>query len=207
VKTSMNLVFAFILLIVSGVVVAETEYRVPDSLKDGEYGKYLPQENYNILGISINLSTLESIQEKIGEASIYKGHHTASHVCYINNKQKIEFSISSLGFGYGVTERYENSTECSHSNRNIENGIGLKIGMKKAKVVALLGKPSDIRENGISYIYWIQEVPAQETQDKLRSAHDMPSNYELWLDVYSHISINFKNNLVVQFGVHTTETY
>jgi hypothetical protein len=193
--------------LISSFVVAEPVFRVPDSLNTGERGEYLPKSSYKILGVDVNLSSLEGIEKTIGDAQIYKGHHTANHLCYTNDNQKIEFSISSLGFGYEITKNIATSKECASIAKKIENGIGLKVGLKKSEVLMLLGKPSVIKENSISYIYWVQEVPAQEAQDRLRRVHKLPSNFDLLLDVYSQVNIGFKNNVIDKFSVHTTETY
>ncbi len=128
-------------------------------------------------------------------------------MCYTNDGQKIEFSISSLGFGYVVTNNTTISKKCTRIEKNIENGIGLKIGLPKSEVIALLGEPSVIEEDSMSYTYWVQEVPTQEAQDKLRSTHKLPSDYELWLDIYSQVNIGFNNGIIDKFSVHTTETY
>ena len=199
--------FAIVLLVFSGSIFGAPEYRIPSSLNDGERGDYIPRSSYEILGVAIDSSTLENIKSKLGSASTYKGHHTASHICYVNGSYMVEFSISSLGFGYDVTQVDQRPPKCGATTEPIKNGLGIKVGMSKSDVALLIGMPSKTRENGASYTYWVQELPSKKTQDALRLAHKIPSSESLWLDVYSNLSVSFKNGSVSQFSVHTTETY
>jgi hypothetical protein len=186
---------------------AEPIFRTPDSLKNGERGEYLPKSSYKIIGVDINSASLDDIEKVIGDAQIYKGQHTANHLCYANDDQNIEFSVSSLGFGYKVARSTAISQKCTRIGKSIENDAGLKIGLLKSEVLELLGNPTEIKENSISYTYWVQETPAQEIQNQLRKTHKLPSDLELWLDIYSQVNIGFSDNIIDEFSIHTTETY
>ena len=187
--------------------ISATEYKVPSTLAAGEYGEYIPKKNYQILGVNTETDNFQAIQSKLGINEIYKGEHTANHLCYINNKQAIEFTISSLGFGYKVTNELNRALKCKELTNDIVNDYGLKVGIKKSTAINLLGKPSETEGLTISYTYWVQEKPSEESLNKLRNTHAIPDSVEIWLDVYSHLRITFKNGVIDSFSVFTTETY
>jgi len=204
----MKIVVITWLVAISFACNAEESYRIPGGIGENERGEYAPKSHYKILGIEISNSTLKSIKKMVGDATVYEGSHTADHLCYITKKQKIEFTISSLGFGYEV-ERIgnEDTSRCKHIQSSLKSGAGLKVGLEKSTVLELLGKPSKKSENSASYIYWVQEKPGKEIEERLRAAHEIPDSQGLWLDVYTGIRILYINNVVEKFSVHTTETY
>lgn len=196
-----------LLLAFSGYLYGEPEYRIPSALNDGERGAYIPSTNYDILGVSIESATLETIKSTLGDASIYKGHHMDEHICYISGPYSVDFTISSLGFGYEVAPVDTTSAKCGTTTEPVVNGMGLEIGMSQADVIFALGEPSQTQDDSVSYTYWVQELPSERAQDALRAAHDIPSNESLWLDVYSNIRVSFESGRVSQFSVNTTKTY
>lgn len=203
----MKQVFLIISIVFSATVYGSPEYRIPPSINEGERGEYIPRSSYEILGVSMDAATFEAIKSKLGNAKTYKGNHTADHICYVNGSSMVEFTISSLGFGYEVRKVVQPASRCGETSESIESGIGIKLGMSRSDVLLILGAPSKTQENNFSYTYWVQEIPDKKTQKNLRAAHEIPSSEALWLDVYSRLNISFVNGQVGQFSVHTTETY
>lgn len=199
--------FIAILIVANISTLAAYETKIPDLLGHGRFGEYIPKGHYQILGLSINTATLTFIKSKLGVAKRYKSEHTAQSICYRNNNEKIEFSLSSLGFGYSVTNQLSTISNCSLITGTIENGLGLKIGMDKSRVLDLLGVASESNDSSLLYSYWIQQKGTQEEQAILRRKHNMPDTMTLWLDVTSFVSISFKNDTVSEFSVYTTETF
>ena len=203
----MKNLYLLLLLFFSNVANAETITRIPETLSQNERAILVPESHYRILDISIDKLSLNKIIKTIGSATKYKGTHTANHVCYKNKNQKIEFTISSLGFGYQVFNKHEQASKCGIVTSHFENGFGLKIGVNKSKILSLLGKPTEIREENFIYVYWLQKKPNEETEINLRTTHKISPKIEIWTDIYSIINITFKNNMVNKFSVNTTETY
>lgn len=191
----------------SNIVYSNPTYRIPESLSIGAKAEYIKKEHYKILGTSIENANISGLIKFIGNAKTFKGHHTEDYICYKNEKNKIKFTVSSLGYGYKVSALNNNNQKCSLVSKLFKNNAGLKIGLSKAKVLSLLGNPSKSTSSTGTYIYWIQEKPKLEIERKLRKTHAMPLDFELWLDKYSVLNIKYKNNLIVEFSVNTTETY
>lgn len=191
----------------SAPLLGETAFRVPSSINEGELGEYIPPGSYEILGLSVASSSVEAIMSKLGDSLIYDGGHTTQLICYANGAHMVEFAISSMGFGYEVTQADEPAENCSETTEPMENGLGMRVGMSRSELIKLLGEPGQAREDGVSYTYWVQQRPEQDVQDALRAAHQIPATQELWLDVYSTISIGLEHDRVIQFSVFTTETY
>ncbi len=203
----MNKIILISFLIFSNSVFSDPVYRKPDQLNNGEKAELINKAHYKILGISIENTTLSELQHKIGNAEIYKGDHTANHICYKNKTHKIEFLISSLGYGYEVIPLKNKAQKCRLIDKVIVNDAGIKIGTNKSKILAMLGKPSKVQDSNVLYIYWIQTKISKEAEDEMRKIHSIPAENEIWLDKYSVINIKYKNNLVSQFSVNTTKTF
>lgn len=198
---------AILLVVFSGYLYGEPVHRIPSSLNDGERGAYMPKAGYAILGVSIDSATFDIIKSALGEASIDSGQHTENSICYVSGGYRVDFTLSSLGFGYDVRTDDKPSPKCGTTNEPVVNGMGLEIGMSKADVMLVLGEPSQTQGNRVSYTYWVQERPSEETQDALSSVRNIPQSEPVWLDVYSTISVSFDSGVVSQFSVNTTETY
>lgn len=187
---------------------SHAEYRVPYPVDtNNEKGEYISKTYYEIIGVQINETSLEEIIKVLGKSEIYKGAHTASHVCYKNKNEKLEFTISSLGFGYTVSLREPELNKCKEIDKEFRNKGGLQLGLSKLEVISLAGEPSKRSDNRFTYIFWVQEKQKNRVEDRLRSVDKIPKSEEMWLDVYSVIDIEFKGELVSRFSVRTTETY
>lgn len=183
------------------------ESKVPASLNNGEYGTYIAQENYRVLGVNVATDDFKTIQSKLGDSELYKVEHTSNHLCYANNHHQIEFAISSLGYGYKIMHKSKAPSKCTVISADIANGYGLKIGMKKSQIINLLGTPSKVQDTKLSYFYWVQEKPSAKKLNQLHSNTTDSDLKDMWLDVYSHLEITFKNDVVDSFSVFTTNTY
>lgn len=196
-----------LLMAFSATLYAETGYRVPSLLDEGERGIYMPQASYDILGVSIAEGSLEPIKAKLGDASLYEGLHGARNLCYLAGPHRVEFTVSNLGFGYEVTVVDEPWPECGTTSTPAVNGIGLKVGMGRAEVVSALGSPSETQDETLFYTYWVQEQLSQQDQVAFKAAHNLPGDESVWVDVYSTISVGLEDEKVVWFSINTTKTY
>lgn len=191
----------------AGSLSAEPVYRAPSGLNEGERGAYVPQTSYEILGVSIEDASLDAIRSSLGEARIEQGHHGGRHLCYLSGPDRVEFSVSNLGFGYEVTTAGQAGPSCRTTSEPATNGLGLKIGLYKAEVISILGAPSDTQGKTLFYTYWVQEQLSQQDQVAFKAAHHLPGDKSVWVDVYSTISVSFEDDRVSRFSVNTTETY
>ncbi|MCF6189592.1 MAG: hypothetical protein L3J51_03865 [Cocleimonas sp.] len=204
----MKITFIITLFLIMGLGQSETNTRTPDSLNNNERSEYISKSHYQILYIQINKSSLKDINNKLGKAEEYDGEHTARHLCYVGNNQKIEFMISSLGYGYEVKKITKSPKKCGVLDKKFRNEAGLEIGIKKSDVLKLLGKPSSETNNEIHYKFWIQEQPSkEEDKQKLRDLHKITDNLDMWFDIISGINIEFEKGIVSKFSIYTSETY
>ena len=159
-----------LLVSLSGYLYADPAYRIPhESLSNGERGAYVPQASYEVLGVSIASGELAAIREARGKASLYEGHHGANHLCYVSGSQKVDFMVSTLGFGYEVTSVDKRSPPCATTAEPVASGTGLEIGMSQAEATTiledLLGEPGQIRDNTFFYTYWVQEPLSSKSSE------------------------------------------
>jgi hypothetical protein len=186
---------------------AHAEFRAPSPLNENEKAEYISEKYNEIIGVRIDDISLKKITEILGAAKIYEGTHTASHVCYKSKNEKLEFTVSSFGYGYTVSSNSSKLGKCKELNKEFINGAGLKLRLSKSEVLSLAGDPSKKEKNRFTYIFWVQEKPKQEVEEGLRTAHEIPKSEEIWLDVYSVIDVYFVGGLVQKYSVSTTKTY
>lgn len=203
----MSRLWVMLLMVWAGSLSAEPVYRVPTGLNEGERGAYVPQASYEILGVSIEEASLDAIQSTLGAVRIENAPHGARNLCYLSGPYRVEFSVSNLGFGYEVTTADQAWPQCGTAAEPAVNGLGIKMGMRKADVLSILGKPSERQDKTLFYTYWVQEQLSQEDSTAFRAAHNIPRDEAVWFDVYSTISVSFENDRVSRFSVNTAETY
>jgi len=202
----MKLFYILFSVIFSFNVHASAETKIPNSLNNGEFGSYIPKENFQILDLQIGRDTkLENIVLDLGESEVYEGEHTAKHICYSNQTDIIEFTQSSLGYHYRVLKISNYPRRCPILDRPFINDKRLKLGLSQSEVIQRLGKPSSTKDSNIEYTYWIQEKPSQEIIKMIKGKHNV--DYEVWLDVYSGIQLIFDAGKLIQYSISTTETY
>ncbi len=164
----------------------------------------MDKSHYEIAGVSVGYSMFTELTEELGPSEMSKSDHSSDHseerACYRNKSQVIEFYASAVGwFGYNVSKDNPGLKNCGVTTRSLKSKFGLELGLEEHLVREMLGKPSDIRDDKIRYIYWVQEKPSKEIQDR--------ENTEYWLDVHSVVGVRVENNLLTHFGVQTEESF
>ena len=205
---NMRIAHLIFLLLISANSFAANNYRAPPSMKAGTYPDYIDTSHYEVAGVSIGYSKFPEIIAVFGEAAeSNEGDHIEKKICYRNKSQVIEFYISSVGFGYNVYNKNLQLKNCGTTSKYFGSKFGLELGLSETIVKNMLGEHSEIRGDELWYIYWVQEEPSKEAQDKLRDAFGLSQDAEIWLDIYSSVSVEFENQILTHFGIHTTETY
>jgi hypothetical protein len=147
------------------------------------------------------------LSRELGPSEMVKSDHIEKQACYRKNSQVIEFYVSTVGFGYNVYKNNPELKNCGVTTRSLGSEFGLELGLKEPFVREMLGMQSETRSDKVWYNNWVQEIPSKEIKDRMRKAHGLSEDTEIWFDVYSFISVGFESNILTHFGVHTTETF
>jgi hypothetical protein len=199
---------ALLFIFCSASCLAAEGFRIPTNLlSNGEKGEYIDPALYDVAGVSIKKDSFVSILEKLGASTILSGHHTDKHMCYLTSQGTVDFIKSSLGYGYEVSKNQVDISKCGNALVKLTNGAGLELGMPKSEVINILGEPSKSTDGSLIYTYWVQEVPDDEEQARVRRISGWTDSEEVWRDIYSTVTVKLKDGIVDGFGVYTSESY
>lgn len=129
-------------------------------------------KNFAFLTIELEKSRFEDVYKVFNKAELQKKGDASNFHSWVCFKTKdgayLQFGSSEMGGGNIITEillsstpkstedlKHERCSSFSSSKKlNFDNGIGL--GMKKERVIQLLGKPKDMKVN--NYVYYFSRT-------------------------------------------------
>lgn len=211
-----GVLIAAILFVAAGCVGGGPATRRPAKLKPGDRAERLPADHSRILGIDIRQDNISDVEAAFGSAVfLYRGDFDLGN-CYVSRDGNfLEFFVSSTSIGYAVSKvlghevRAENCKLIDVSDSDLVNGAGLRIGLSRQEIHALLGSASrqtaDAKE--YRYIFWVQEQADVATSNRIRQADQLPPDHEIWLNLYSVIKVLFENDIVVGFEIDKSDAF
>jgi hypothetical protein len=167
--------------------------------------------NFEILGIRLGTSTIESLKQTLGSAPVTKAKDPEnSLMCYTSNASDrtvlqfenwtdpIEFRLFR-----GTVESVKQCLPTDRVSASISTASGLKLGLGRDQLVKLLGRPQEVRAD-----HWSFEsstVRPLTTNEKVRASKlkSPPSSVE----VYEKIDIEFADSVVTKIDVVRSESW
>jgi len=169
---------------------------------------------FEIVGITLGTSTDGDVQRVLGVAPTREsGEHGIDHRCYASPNDRddtvldigswtdpVEFSVSAV--------RDRARLQCVRSDlvsSSIATSAGLKLGLAKKDVIALLGRPTKIQ--GSRFIYdWSYDRPLTSSERHGIRKHGGPPWEVKSIGVYALIQIDFTHSQVSAFKASFSET-
>lgn len=196
-----------ILAFTASIALAAPEFRSPENYGDGDFLEYIDPKHFDVLGRSLANSSLRELQREVGETEVYVGGKGSRNVCYQNAEQQLSYGVTVVGYGYEVTAK-DDALKCGTIGHEIINGMGVKLGLSRLDILAMLGSPSEVDGDIHSYIYYVQEKADPELASQFRTADPMiPMDEDIWLDVKSILRVYYEDGQVVRFRVQTSITH
>jgi hypothetical protein len=178
----------------------------------------------SLLGFTLEKSTFGDVQAKLGAAKIGQCSHEAEPISYLGyvslspDKTEVLFESNRSGppfdvSGFRVVARNRSTSPCqiqykpsASFDSDVQAGGGLKLGLAKAELLALLGSPSKVRGNRITFEWWSKRPMTKAEIDQETQTFKAPVTRPYW-DVHDIINVVLSDSKVVKFEVQRTVTY
>jgi hypothetical protein len=145
--------------------------------------KTFDTKNFNILGLSLKALDFDKVAVKLGKATVVKrgdASYSRSQVCYFAGSGSDMIHLIFEGGEGGSSTVYifrggpdwKGSNLCRRSDRVLDDlaiGTGLKLGLSRKEVEAILGNPDSTEGNRIAYCREFKRRTTKEEFDRLRN--------------------------------------
>jgi hypothetical protein len=176
-----------------------------------------------MMGFTLGKSTLADVQMALGKSAARKclrDEEASKEVCYVSagkDQTKVVFEAGFSGGwkeldGYkviaaGVERRcYRQCPRASHITSAVQTDGGLKLGLTRGQLIALLGPPTQTRGNKLSFQRESRQAMTKE-QIEAKSKTFKSRVTDAYYDVQDTIEVTLVDSKVVEFGVHHIVTY
>jgi hypothetical protein len=175
------------------------------------HGPKLDPGNFEILGIRLGTSTIEDLKQSLGQAPVTKANDPEnSLMCYASpgpDRTVLEFEnwTDPIEFRLfkGSAELVKGCLPTDRVSASISTTSGLRLGLGRDQVVAILGQPKKIQAGRWSYESSM--VRPLTTDEKARAAKlkSSPSSVE----VYEQINLEFANSALIKIDAIRSESW
>ena len=180
--------------------------------------------NFRVLDVTVGSDDLEAVQKKFGPAKVMSRGDAStgrSQICYVGSDGQTyaAFEIGEVQYGFYLFKRgpkWSGSDQCTGSKlvtSNLKTASGLHLGLSRAAVQRILGKPTSSRPNG-DLIYF-RQIKKRTSASNLKKAREYYSNlsdkefhenYDFY-DLSVYIVAKFSSGQMVYLGISKSETY
>lgn len=186
--------------------------------------KHFDTNNFKILGLSLETLDFDKVAAKLGKASVVErgdASYSRSQVCYVSGAGPDRINLifesgeglSSTVYIFRGGPDWKGSNLCVKSNRvssGLTTGTGLRLGLSRAQVEAILGKPDSVESNRVAYCREFQREATKEEFERSRREYPAPLSDKLahekfdFVPVTIQIEARFKNLELNYLFVSTT---
>ena len=178
----------------------------------------------SLLGFTLEKSTFADVQAKLGAAKIGQCSHEVEPISYIgyvsltSDKAKVLFESNRFDppfelSGFRVVAGNRSTAPCQIQfkpsavfDSDVQTGGGLKLGLTKAELLVLLGSPSKVSGDRLTFERWSKRPMTKAEIDQETQTFKAPVTRPHW-DVHDVINIALSDSKVVDFEVQRTVTY
>lgn len=181
--------------------------------------------NFQILGIELEEDVFSKAAAKLGKARIVdRGNASTgrSQVCYVSPEEQGRIhlvfergEVNEVFYLFEGGADWKGSNLCIKSNliaKNLSVASGLRLGKTPAEIRGILGKPSVIAADKLSYFFSVEKkTPAADFENlKQRypelSEEELHRNYEFY-SFGAYIEARFTSGKLTYLAVSKTEAY
>lgn len=180
------------------------------------------ERHLEILGFTLGKNTLAEVESKLGKSAVRKcsrEEEASKEVCYLagEGQTRVVFEAGFSGGwkeldGYkviaGSLQRpcYRQCPRAAQVTGEVQTEGGLKLGLTREQLIALLGPPKQTRENKLSFQWQSRQAMTKEQQEAESKTFKSPVN-DAYYDVQDTIEVTLADSKVVEFTVHHIVTY
>lgn len=179
-------------------------------------------KHLEILGFTLGKSMLADVEAKLGKSAVGRcspEQEASDEVCYLADNGRIRVVFES-GFsggwkvldGYKVIvsnlERpcYRECPSASNVTGEVQTEGGLKLGLTREELIALLGTPKVNQRNKLTF-QWDSRKPMTKEEEAAESKTFNTSITDAYWDVQDTIEVTLAESKVVEFQVTHVVTY
>jgi hypothetical protein len=181
-------------------------------------------KNFNILGLSLDTLGFDQVRVTLGKAKIVDrgdASYGRSQVCYVSGHGSEPVHLIFEG-GEGMSSSFylfrggpdwKGSNLCVKSDRvsvDLTTGTGLRLGLSRAEVETILGKPDSLSGDRVAYCREFQRKATKEEFERSRREYPAPLSDKLAHEKFDYVPVTiqvearFKNLELNYLYVSTT---
>jgi len=184
----------------------------------------LATSNFQVLGITLGENMHSNAARKLGKVTIVERGDAStgrSQACYTSagaeDRVYLIFEQDEVGYTYYLFaggHSWEGADYCLASKaifRSMATGSGLRLGQTPAEVIAILGKPTKWRKNGLAYSFSIRKKTSPQDLKEARernpdmSEKDIQERYGYY-DLATAVDAEFEDSKLTYLAVSKAET-
>jgi len=175
-----------------------------------------------ILGFTLGKSTLADVEARLGKSVTRRcsaDEEASNELCYLagSGQTRVVFEAGSSG-GWKVLDGYKVIAgslqrpcyrQCPRATKvtnDVQTDGGLKLGLTRKKVIALLGPPREIRGNKFIFEWESRRAMTKAEEEAESKTFNEPVTHAYW-DVQDTIEVTLADSKVVQFAVDHVVSY
>jgi hypothetical protein len=178
----------------------------------------------SLLGFRLEKSTFADVRDKLGAAKIGQCLHEVepiSYIGYISQKpEETKILFESNRFdppfelsGFRVVAGSRSTSPCQLQYKTsttfgsrVQTGGGLKLGLTKTELAALLDSPGKVSGNRLTFERWSKRPMTKTEIDQETQTFKAPVTRPFW-DVHDTINVVLSESKIAEFEVRRTVTY
>ena len=161
-------------------------------------------------------STLSDVETRLGKSAVRRCAMEGVEVCYLagTSQTRVVFEAGPgdclEGFrviaGSLRQPCYSGCTRASQVTGDVQTEGGLKLGLTREKLIALLGSPKEIQGNKLTFEWESRQPMTQEEEERESKTFNSPVTDTYW-DVQDTIEVVLTDSKVVEFEVDHVLSY
>jgi len=180
-------------------------------------------QHLSLMGFTLEMNTLADVESKLGPStpgSCSQEVESSKMICYVSagpTKTRIFFESGSSGGwsrldGFRVVSENVTPTcrlQCKSTTAfggDIQTSGGMKLGLTKAELIALLGSPRKVSGNRLTFEWWSKRPMTKAEIDQETQTFKAPVTSPYW-DVHDTVEVTLSDSKVSEFEVHHTVIY
>ena len=179
--------------------------------------------NLELLGLTLGSNTLADAQAKFGKSPTRRcsrEEEAADELCYESAGKDHTKVVFEAGFSGGWTQLdgfkviagdleprcYRQCPTAGQISAEVRTAAGLRLGMTRDELIALLGTPTQVRGDRLSFQWQSRLAMTKEEKEAESKTFQSPVT-DAYYDVQDTIDVTLENSKVAEFEIRHIVTY
>lgn len=167
-------------------------------------GHKLDSKNFEVLGIRLGDSEIGDVERILGSAPVRQATHIEEgSSCYAsraNDRTVLEFdnwltNVVEFRFYQGSTQSLSQCAKSSLVSNSLSTASGLRLGMSRSEVLALLGPPSKMQGDDLIYEFSYDRPPTPEEVKRFNANFSAPPAL---INIYEKLDLEVRKSKLIR---------